>query len=135
MFKAIIGLLAGVLVAGALFAGPLSPLPTLAEQGDTETDPATGDGPISASGTIAEVLNQAADGITDTDIATYYEKLVDSYQLDETATGGTLPDIDNITRQAITLPLLEAGKTITDSEIAEFYRDFLASTGLTNATD
>ncbi len=136
MFRAIIGLLAGVLLAGALFAGPLSPLPMMAEPGDTGTDPATSDGAISAAGTITEVLNGTVDGITDTDIAAYYEKLVDSYRLDETAAGAeTLPDIDNITRQAITLPLQEAGKTIQDTEIAEFYQDFLVRTGLTNAAD
>ncbi len=135
MFKAMIGLLAGLLLAGALFAGPLSPLPILAEPGDTEADPATGDAPISAAGTITEVLNETADGITDTEIKAYYEKLIDSYQLNETTANETLPDIDDITRQAITLPHLEAGKTITDPEIAAFYRDFLASTGLTDAAD
>ncbi len=136
MFRAIVGLLAGVLLAGALFAGPLSPLPMMAEPDDTGTDPATGDSPISAAGTIAEVLNGTADGITDTDIAAYYEKLVDSYRLDEMAAGAEpLPDIDNITRQAIMLPLQEAGKTIQDEEIAEFYQDFLVRTGLTDATD
>ncbi len=135
MFKATIGLLAGLLLAGALFAGPLSPLPMRAESGDAGTDPTVGDG-ISASATIVEILNRAAGDITETDTATFYQKLVDSYQLEESAAGaGTLPDIDNITRQAITMPLLEAGETIRDSEIAEFYRDFLVGAGLTDAAD
>ena len=135
MFRALVGLLAGVLLAGALFAGPLSPLPMRAELGDTETNLAAGDDAASAPETIAAVLDGAGDGITDADTAAYYQKLVDSYRLDETAAGEILPDIDNITRQAITLPLLEAGKTIRDREIAEFYQDFLESTGLTDATD
>ena len=136
MFRALIGLLAGVLLAGAIFAGPLSPLPMRAEPDDTGTSLTAGDDATSASQTIAAVLDGAGSGITDADTAAYYQKLVDSYRLDETAADAeTLPNIDNITRQAITLPLLEAGKTIRDREIAEFYQDFLESTGLTDATD
>ncbi len=141
MFRAIIGLLAGVLLAGAIFAGPLSPLPMRAEAGDAETDLAAGNDATSAPETIAAVLNGAAGSITDADTAAYYQKLVDSYRLvdgdqrDETAASKTLPDIDNITRQAITLPLQEAGKMIRDEEIARFYQGFLESTGLTDATD
>lgn len=134
MFRAIIGLLAGVLLAGALFAGPLSPLPMRAERDDAGTNLTAGDDATSAPKTIAAVLDGAGDGITDADTAAYYEKLVDSYRLD-VADAETLPNIDNITRQAITLPLQEAGKTIRDREIAKFYQDFLESTGLTDATD
>lgn len=136
MFQAIIGLLAGMLVTGALLMGPLSPLPMQASPGENETDPAVGTSALSASITITEVLERAADGITNTDIAGYYSKLVDSYRLDETSTGvGALPDIDNIIRQAVTLPFREAGNTIQDEEIAEFYQDFLLRTGLSDATD
>ena len=142
MFRALIGLLAGVLLAGAIFAGPLSPLPMRAEPDDTGTSlTAGGDDATSASETIAAVLDGAGSGITDADTAAYYQKLVDSYRLvdgdqrDETAASKALPDIDNITRQAITLPLQEVGKMIRDEEIARFYQGFLESTGLTDATD
>ena len=88
---------------------------------------------------ISSVLAEAADQFQDEDLARFYGKLIDSYELDEGSSWlapddgsddpEVVPNIEKITRLAITLPLLEVRAQIQDEEIAAFYQDFLEKTG------
>jgi len=88
---------------------------------------------------ISSVLTEAANQFQDEDLARFYGKLIDSYELDEASSWlapgdgsddpGIVPDIEKITRMAITLPLLEVRAQIQDEDIAAFYQDFLEKAG------
>ena len=77
-------------------------------------------------------LKQAGEQIVDPSTKAFYDKLTSGYNLDQAENAGDewLPDVDNIQRSAITLPLQEAGKNIKDQDIANFYARFLAEIGL-----
>ncbi len=88
---------------------------------------------------IISVLEQAGQNIQDDEIARYYWKLLQEYELEspslvieEDEPSGpavVIPDIEKINRAAIALPLQEAGRNIQDKEIAEFYYRFLNGAG------
>ena len=69
----------------------------------------------------------------------YLNKLVQTYDLENfppVTTDGNglteiLPDIKSVNENAVNLPLIEAGKTIRDEDIAAFYYDFLKKAGFT----
>jgi hypothetical protein len=77
--------------------------------------------------------------IQDPDISEYYGKLMAEYNLEQVAQGISqtdssdpsipLPDIEKIQYAALTFPLREAGKKITDEQLLEFYNRFLKSCG------
>ncbi len=78
-------------------------------------------------------LKAAGEQIKDPGTRDFFDKLVASYGLDQASgnvTDDWLPDIDKIQRNAISLPLQEAGKTIQDKDIAAFYARFLKESGL-----
>jgi hypothetical protein len=90
---------------------------------------------------LVSPLYEAGTEVQDSEIDQMYQKLLREYELSETSPeviGGVedfnladvLPDIKKINQVAITLPLEEAGKNIQDEEIAQFYYEFLESTGL-----
>jgi hypothetical protein len=77
---------------------------------------------------LTDVLNQVRSEIQDPEILAYYDKLVTSYHLEDTPANG-IPDIEMIQRTSMTMPLLEAGKTIKDPQIKNFYLQFLEQSG------
>ena len=88
---------------------------------------------------VTSALTEAASKIEDEDLAQFYQKLVDGYELGEASSWlapddgsddpEAVPDIEKISRHAITLPLLEVSDNIQDEDIAEFYQDFLEKAG------
>ena len=139
MAKSMGGLLTGVLVAVVLFMGLASPFPMSATSSNASQ-------PENLSGNltvyyqeVTSALMEAADKIEDEDLAQFYRKLVDGYELDQGSSWlapddgsddpEAVPDIEKISRHAITLPLLEMTDKIQDEEIAEFYEDFLEKAG------
>jgi len=88
---------------------------------------------------ISSVLTEAANQFQDEDLARFYDKLIDSYELDEGSSWlapndgsddpEVVPNIEKITRLAITLPLLEVRAQIQDEDIAAFYQSFLEKAG------
>jgi hypothetical protein len=65
-------------------------------------------------------------------------------QAETTASGGEsenvttsltnlLPDFEKIYRDALTMPFIKAESKIYDPDIAEFYRELMEKTGLTNS--
>ena len=87
---------------------------------------------------LNSMIARAGSGITDEETARFYGKLVKGYELDKpqseaqrgSGLAGLVPDIRGIEYQALTLPLSEAGKGITDPEIADFYSGFVKRCGL-----
>lgn len=141
MVKMIVGLLAGMIVTGILFMGPLSPTPITAQTEDASLTETPVDIVETYRETIISVLQAAGDEIQDNDTAQFYQKLLQEYALDEPSPEKTpaeqfsltelLPDIKNINQKALTLPLQEAGKNIRDKEIAQFYYKLLKDAGWT----
>ncbi|HEY90218.1 MAG TPA: hypothetical protein G4O07_00115 [Dehalococcoidia bacterium] len=137
MVKAIGGLIAGVILAVVLFIGISSPSPMAAEEAIAPEG--FSDNMTIAYQNITQVLNAATDKFQDEDLAQYYGKLIDSYELDEASSWlapdddsddpEVIPDIERINRLAITLPLLEVRNNIQDEDIARFYDDFLTKAG------
>ena len=145
MFKIIIGLFTGMILAGVLFMGPLSQISATAQPADTNlTETRTDNAEIYREALISP-LQEAGNEIQDKDIDQFYQKLLQEYELDEASYEvaqaepssplDVLPDIKNINRKAISLPLREAGKNIRDKEIARFYYELLKDAGWTIESD
>jgi hypothetical protein len=89
---------------------------------------------------VSSPLIEAASEIRNKEIAQFYQKLLQAYELNNTSENSSndeslglanlLPDIKKITKTASDLPLKEAGKQIKDEEIAEFYNRFLTLIGV-----
>lgn len=86
---------------------------------------------------LDSMLTRAGSEIKDEDTSRFYTKLIQGYGLDKPAEeqqqsglAGLVPDIRHIQHQALTLPFREAGKGITDPELADFYSDFIKRCGL-----
>lgn len=83
-------------------------------------------------------LTTAAGEASDPQIAQFSQKLIQSYDLEETGTGineqsdlsELLPDLKKINKAAMETPLEEAGKQIQDKELAEFYNRFITKCGV-----
>ncbi|MEE9398979.1 MAG: hypothetical protein V3V23_01785 [Dehalococcoidales bacterium] len=141
MFKLIIGLFMGMLLTGALFMGVLAANPANGQSGDFNLTDMLPDITGIYHESLISPLQEAGKEVTDSDIGRMYQKLLREYELNELSREAgqgenfnpakMLPDIQNINRVAITLPLEEAGKNIQDEEIAQFYSEFLESAGLT----
>ena len=139
MGKSIGGLLAGVILATVLFICLPSPFPMAATSGNTSQSDTLSDNITASYQSISTVLTEAANQFQDEDLARFYGKLIDSYELDEGSSWlapddgsddpGVVPNIERITRLAITLPLLEVRAQIQDEDIAAFYQDFLEKAG------
>ena len=137
--KSIVGLLAGVILATVLFICLPSPFPMATTSGNTSQPDTLSDNLTDSYHTISTVLTEAANQFQDEDLARFYGKLIDSYELDDGSSWlapddgsddpGVVPNIDRITRLAIALPLLEVRAQIQDEEIAAFYQDFLEKAG------
>ncbi|OGO15698.1 MAG: hypothetical protein A2Z02_07105 [Chloroflexi bacterium RBG_16_48_7] len=80
-------------------------------------------------------LNKAADEVKDPDLARFTKNLIASYSLGTTTPNteqnpaSLVPDIKKITRAASDNMLIEAGKSLKDKELAEFYDSFIKSIG------
>ena len=145
MVKIIIGLFVGMILMGALFLGPLSQNPVIGKS--------TGSSQLEVSSDITGIyrdallspIKKAGDEIQEDDIARFYHKLIQGYNLDEASLKAVqaepsslirlLPDIKNINQKALSLPLYEAGRNIQDKEIAQFYYKLLKSAGWTVEPD
>ncbi len=138
MARAIGGLLAGVVIASGLFLGPLSWMPSaaLSQEGpiDEQIEPTD---LVDISGMAADTLQDARSEFEDEGLARFYDTLVAAYQLDDDEPIAVsdnltviLPDASRINYQAMTLPLIEAGKTIRDDDLRTFYYGYLARAGL-----
>ena len=139
MFKIIIGFFAGMILAGALSMGPLSPNPVTGQSDDsTRAEPRT-ENAQTYHEIITSSLQAAGEEVQDKDIDQFYRKLIREYELDEPSSGiaqaehssptDVLPDIRKINQKALILPLQEAGKNIKDKEIAQFYYKLLKDAG------
>jgi len=122
-------------LSGAYFS--LTDQVTLAQESDL-TDNQTDHVEVNYE-TITSVLEEAGKNIQDREIARYYWKLLQEYELESpslvieedepSSPAVVIPDIEKINHAAITLPLQEAGRNIQDKEIAEFYYRFLNGAG------
>jgi hypothetical protein len=83
-------------------------------------------------------LTKAANETKDAQLASFSQKLINSYELDKTASNvneqsslsDVLPDLVKINKVALEMPLKEAGKQIQDKEISEFYNRFVTKCGV-----
>ena len=139
LVKSIAGLLTGVLVAVVLFVALASPFPMAATSGNASQSETLSGNLTGYYQSVSSALTEAADKIEDEDLAQFYQKLVDGYELGEGSSWlapddgsddpEAVPDIEKISRHAILLPLLEVADQIQDEDIAEFYQDFLEKVG------
>jgi hypothetical protein len=89
---------------------------------------------------VTSPLNKAVSKVKDTEIARFSQKLIQAYELDDVASNNgmddasgmanLLPDVENIHRKAMDMPLIEAGKQIKDKELADFYKSFISNIGV-----
>jgi hypothetical protein len=86
-------------------------------------------------------LEKAISETDDADLAQFSQKLLDGYKLDElnSDTGdeagsiaSLVPDIRYINKVAMETTLKEAGKTLQDPELSEFYNSFMQRIGVDN---
>ena len=89
---------------------------------------------------LTSPLEKAISETEDVELAQFTQKLLDGYQLNEIdnngdeagSIAGLLPDIKNINQVAMETTLVEAGKTLTDPELSEFYSSFVQRIGIDN---
>ena len=129
------GELLSIIVIVALLAGP-----AILKANSNQAD--------SASTELADVyrkaltapLEKAVSEVKDPEIARFSQKLIQAYGLENTASNSNvddssglanlLPDVANIHKTAMNMPLIEAGKQIKDKELADFYNDFITRCGV-----
>lgn len=134
MTRLAIGLVIGIVLMKVLSSGPLN---EAAAAGSTNNQTTLSQADVAATvrQSIVGPLSAAGQEISDPETAGYYQKLVSSYGLDKIAASNStslqdlMPDVKKITESAMTLPLVEAGKQITDPDIARFYYDYLKQSG------
>ena len=140
MFKMIIGLFTGMLLTGLLYnTGIMSPAPMMAQSDSITLTETLSDLPVSYHKALTSALQKVDKEIKDKEIAQFYQKLRQEYELDKPSSGTArsdnsslmemLPDIKKINHIALTLPLQEAGRNIQDKEIAQFYYRLLKNVG------
>jgi hypothetical protein len=88
---------------------------------------------------ITDSLNKAAGEATDPDLANFTRNLIASYpigtakdgsQNSEQSAASLVPDLKTITKNASDSVLREAGKTLKDKELSDFYNSFINSIGV-----
>jgi hypothetical protein len=83
-------------------------------------------------------LERAVSETDDPELAQFSQKLLDNYQLTQNENNGDsagsiaslLPDVKYINQVAMETTLVEAGKTMKDPELSEFYNSFIHRIGV-----
>jgi hypothetical protein len=135
----LVGFFIGTVLSGALFLGPLRSATTRALE---EEQPVSGSTTAEMDLSVLDVklmLTTAAGEIKTEETRQFYQKLMESYDVDnfpiptqeilDVNPVGLLPDLGRINRSAMTVPLEEAGKRIKDPDIANFYYKLLKDAG------
>jgi hypothetical protein len=86
---------------------------------------------------LTSPLERAISETNDPELAEFSQKLLDNYQLTKTENNGDsagsiaslLPDVKYINQVAMETTLVEAGKTLKDPELSEFYSSFIQRIG------
>jgi hypothetical protein len=86
---------------------------------------------------LTSPLERAISETNDPELAKFSQKLLDNYQLTKTENNGDsagsiaslLPDVKYINQVAMETTLVEAGKTLKDPELSEFYSSFIQRIG------
>jgi hypothetical protein len=130
--KTVVTFMAGAAFAALAIAWWYAATPEAnAQEGGTAADSATAES-SAANQSLLDALARAGAEIRDPQIKAFYGKLADSYALNEASSNSNdewVPDISRIQQNALTLPLLETQKGISDPDIAAFYAKFLADSG------
>jgi len=129
------GELVGIIMIGALLAGP-----TILKANNNQTELPSAELSNSYRQALISPLNKATSEVKDPEIARFAQKLIQAYGLENTAANSNvddasglanlLPDVANIHKTAMNMPLIEAGKQIKDKELADFYNDFITRLGV-----
>ena len=136
--KVIIGIEVLLLLA-IIFAFVLVLPSTARSQSNDQQFPVTGVASMYKQAMLSP-FTRAATEIKDPKMASYFNELVASMELDKPAAvsddqpaslANVLPDITKIQKTAMTTPLIAAGKGIQDKEISDFYQGFLKQCGVT----
>jgi hypothetical protein len=128
--------LTGIIVLGVSLALPSM---TKADNNQSSTMP-TADIAKVYKQALVSPLNKAISEIKDPDLASFSQKLVQSYDLenttantsDQSSLSNLLPDVAKIEKNAIDMPLKEAGKQLQDKDLSDFYNRFITSCGVDN---
>ena len=131
----IAGELLSIIMIVALLAGP-SVLKANSNQGDLPSAEFTDIYKKALTAPLAKAVGE----VKDPEIARFSQKLVQAYDLENTASNSNaddasglanlLPDVAKIHRTAMDMPLIEAGKQIKDKELSDFYQRFISSIGV-----
>jgi len=123
---------------GNIFAKTLSEQPTLSTSSSAPTLP-TRQIADAYKQALVSPLNKAGAEITDPNIASFYQKVVEGYALNGTSENSSnnegslsslVPDLKKIVETALNTSLKEAGKQIKDKGIADFYNSFIQQIGV-----
>jgi len=125
---------ATIALSAILFGGFATPYMRGQESAETSDITSGVDGEYFSD--LIAALQQVRSEIQSPETLEFYNKLLAEYAIEEiylqTAEDDQiiLPDMNKIQWAALTLPLYEAGKNITDKGLKEFYCSFLEDTGL-----
>lgn len=91
---------------------------------------------------LVSPLIKAKSDIKDPMIASFYGKLIQSFNLenstntdgpyDESNLANLVPNLLQIEKAAIDMPLKEAGNQLKDKDLSDFYKSFISSIGVSN---
>jgi len=131
----LVGELTGIIMLVALLAGP-----TILKANNNQAELPSAEFTDIYRQALTAPLNRAIGEVKDPEIASFSQKLVQAYELENSASNSNvddtsglanlLPDVAKIHRTAMDMPLIEAGKQIKDKELAEFYQSFISRCGV-----
>ncbi|MBN1376229.1 MAG: hypothetical protein JXA01_08750 [Dehalococcoidia bacterium] len=125
-------------IIGIIVVGMLLALPAILNADSDDGNRSIADFTKIYKNALLSPLTQAVDEVSDPQIAKFSQKLIQSYELEETTTGiseqsnlsDLLPDLKKINKAAMETPLKEAGKQIQDKELSDFYKRFIKNCGV-----
>jgi hypothetical protein len=125
--------LCGIIVIGLLLA-----LPSMLNADNSQDSMSAADFTKIYKNALIGPLTKATSEVKDPQLAQFSQKLVQSYELDKTGANTNdqsklsdlVPDISKITKNAMNMPLIEAGKQIQDKDLSDFYNRFITNCGV-----
>ena len=130
--------LAGIALIGFFMLGMLVAMPRFSNADSSQTAITATDVIKTYQNALLGPLTKATSEVKDPEIAGFSQKLVKSYELEKVGTGDSnktelsdlVPDIAKIQKTALNTTLKEAGKSLKDKDLSDFYNRFLTNCGV-----
>jgi hypothetical protein len=130
--------LAGISLIGTMLLGMLLAIPAITNADSSQPMISPADFIKAYQQALTGPLNKATSEVKDPELARFSQNLVKSYNLEQVGAGDTgkteladlVPDVAKIQKTALNSTLKEAGKTLKDKDLSDFYSRFISNCGV-----